>query len=150
MFFTLVSLIMKHMQIFRPVVVEPHDIATIASSWSGIPLGQLAEEERNLLMGLEGKLKTRIVGQEEAIYAISRAVKRSRLGLKDPNRPMGTLIFCGPSGVGKTELSKALAACYFGSVRKPYIAPLVINKHLVSIFLALTIDIYWYYNRRQP
>lgn len=92
------------------------DIAAVASLWSGIPLQQLTADDRMLLVGLDEKLRKRIVGQEEAVDAISRAVKRSRVGLKDPNRPIAALLFCGPTGVGKTELTKALAACYFGSV----------------------------------
>ncbi|BBH03575.1 Clp ATPase [Prunus dulcis] len=96
-------------------VVRSDDIAAVASLWSGIPLQQLTADDRMLLVGLDEKLRERIVGQEEAVDAISRAVKRSRVGLKDPNRPIAALLFCGPTGVGKTELTKALAACYFGS-----------------------------------
>lgn len=97
-------------------MVRSDDIAAVASLWSGIPLQQLTADDRMLLVGLDEKLRKRIVGQEEAVDAISRAVKRSRVGLKDPNRPIAALLFCGPTGVGKTELTKALAACYFGSV----------------------------------
>lgn len=99
----------------EPTVVRSDDIAAVASLWSGIPLQQLTADDRMLLVGLDEKLRKRIVGQEEAVDAISRAVKRSRVGLKDPNRPIAALLFCGPTGVGKTELTKALAACYFGS-----------------------------------
>lgn len=69
-----------------------------------------------LLVGLDEQLKKRVVGQDEAVAAICRAVKRSRTGLKDPNRPISAMLFCGPTGVGKSELAKALAASYFGSV----------------------------------
>lgn len=101
----------------RPMVVGPDDIAAVASLWSGIPVQQLTADERMLLVGLDEQLKKRVVGQDEAVAAISRAVKRSRVGLKNPNRPIAAMLFCGPTGVGKTELTKALAACYFGSVR---------------------------------
>lgn len=98
-----------------PSVVGPDDIAKVASLWSGIPLEQLTADDRMHLVGLDEQLRKRVVGQDEAVTAICRAVKRSRVGLKDPNRPMAALLFCGPTGVGKTELTKALAACYFGS-----------------------------------
>lgn len=102
---------------FRPVVVGPDDIAAVVSLWSGIPVQKLTADERMLLVGLDEQLKKRVVGQDEAVAAISRAVKRSRVGLKDPNRPIAAMLFCGPTGVGKTELTKSLAASYFGSVR---------------------------------
>lgn len=95
----------------------PEEVATVASVWSGIPVKQITADERMLLVGLDEQLKKRVIGQDEAVAAISRAVKRSRVGLKDPDRPIAAMIFCGPTGVGKTELTKALAACYFGSVR---------------------------------
>lgn len=95
----------------------PDEIAAVASVWSGIPVQQLTADERMHLAGLDEQLRKRVVGQEEAVTAISRAVKRSRVGLKDPKRPMAVMLFCGPTGVGKTELAKALATCYFGSVR---------------------------------
>ncbi|CAN1241996.1 Chaperone protein ClpD2, chloroplastic [Linum perenne] len=99
----------------EPMVVGLNDIASVASLWSGIPVQQLTADERIALVGLEEQLKKRVVGQDEAVSAISRAVKRSRFGLKDPDRPIAALLFCGPTGVGKTELTKALAACYFGT-----------------------------------
>lgn len=97
-------------------MVGPNDIAKVASLWSGIPVEQLTADDRMLLVGLDEQLRKRVVGQDEAVTAICRAVKRSRVGLKDPSRPMAALLFCGPTGVGKTELTKALAGCYFGSV----------------------------------
>ncbi|KAK1294799.1 hypothetical protein QJS10_CPA16g00730 [Acorus calamus] len=97
------------------VVVGTNEIATVASLWSGIPVQQLTADEANLLVDLDEQLKERVVGQDDAVIAISRAVKRSRVGLKDPDRPIAAMLFCGPTGVGKTELTKALAACYFGS-----------------------------------
>ncbi|OMO94797.1 Chaperonin ClpA/B, partial [Corchorus capsularis] len=99
----------------EPIMVGPEEIAAVASVWSGIPVQQITADERMLLVGLEEQLKKRVIGQDEAVAAISRAVKRSRVGLKDPDRPIAAMIFCGPTGVGKTELTKALAACYFGS-----------------------------------
>ncbi|PRQ16809.1 putative ClpA/B family, P-loop containing nucleoside triphosphate hydrolase [Rosa chinensis] len=99
----------------EPTVVGPNDIAAVASLWSGVPLQQLTADDRLLLVDLDEKLRRRVVGQDEAVAAISRAVRRSRVGLKDPSRPMATMLFCGPTGVGKTELTKALSACYFGS-----------------------------------
>nr|GMC95940.1 chaperone protein ClpD, chloroplastic isoform X2 [Ipomoea batatas] len=96
-------------------VVGPEEIAAVASLWSGIPLQQLKIDEQKLLMGLEEQLRKRVVGQHEAVTAIAKAVKRSRVGLKDPKRPIAAMLFCGPTGVGKTELAKALAASYFGS-----------------------------------
>ncbi|PNY07958.1 chaperone protein ClpD chloroplastic-like [Trifolium pratense] len=97
------------------IEVRPDHIAEVASLWSGIPVKQLTADERSLLLDLDNKLRERVIGQEEAVSAISRSVKRSRVGLKDPSRPIATLLFCGPTGVGKTELAKSLAACYFGS-----------------------------------
>ncbi|PHT29298.1 Chaperone protein ClpD, chloroplastic [Capsicum baccatum] len=99
----------------EPPVVGPEEIAAVASLWTGIPLKQLTVDERMLLVGLDEQLKKRVVGQDEAVTSICRAVKRSRTGLKDPNRPMSAMLFCGPTGVGKSELAKALAASYFGS-----------------------------------
>lgn len=101
----------------RPTIVGPDDIAAVASLWSGIPVQQLTADERMFLLSLDDQLRERVIGQDEAVAAISRAVKRSRVGLKDPDRPIAAMMFCGPTGVGKTELAKALAACYFGSVR---------------------------------
>jgi ATP-dependent Clp protease ATP-binding subunit ClpC len=96
-------------------VVTADDIAEVVSMWTGVPVMQIATEESQRLLQMEEELHKHIVGQEEAIQAISRAVRRSRAGLKDPRRPIGSFIFLGPTGVGKTELTKALARFLFGS-----------------------------------
>jgi len=94
--------------------VTAEEIASIVSQWTGIPATQLTQEESARLLGLEDELHRRVVGQDEAVTAISRAIRRGRAGLKDPKRPTGSFLFLGPTGVGKTELSKALAATMFG------------------------------------
>jgi len=96
-------------------VVSAEDIAEVVSMWTGVPLMQLAEEESERLLKMEEELRMGIVGQDDAIMAISRAVRRARAGLKDPRRPIGSFMFLGPTGVGKTELTKALANFMFGS-----------------------------------
>ncbi len=96
-------------------VVSAEDIAEVVSMWTGVPLMQLAQEESTRLLNMENELRDSIIGQDEAIAAISKAVRRSRAGLKDPRRPIGSFIFLGPTGVGKTELTKALARFMFGS-----------------------------------
>ncbi|MDA0242235.1 MAG: ATP-dependent Clp protease ATP-binding subunit [Chloroflexi bacterium] len=95
--------------------VTPEDIAEVLSMWTGIPVAQLTQEESARLLQMEAALTKEIVGQEEAIKAISKAVRRARAGLKSPRRPIGSFIFLGPTGVGKTELTKALATFLFGS-----------------------------------
>ena len=95
-------------------IVTEDEIAEVVSSWTGIPVKRLAEEETERLMKMEEILHKRVIGQDEAVKAISKAIRRSRVGLKDPKRPIGSFIFLGPTGVGKTELSKALAEALFG------------------------------------
>lgn len=95
-------------------VVTAEDIADIVSMWTGIPVTQLTEEESQRLLKLESLLHKRVIGQNEAVTAVSKAIRRGRVGLKDKNRPIGSFLFLGPTGVGKTELSKALAEAIFG------------------------------------
>ncbi len=99
----------------RVVEVTEREIAEVVSMWTGVPVTALTEEETEKLLRMEASLHERIVGQDEAVTAVSKAIRRARAGLKDPRRPSGSFIFLGPSGVGKTELSKALAAFLFGS-----------------------------------
>ncbi|KAG2571919.1 hypothetical protein PVAP13_7KG121085 [Panicum virgatum] len=99
----------------EPILVDSEEIARVTSLWSGIPIQKLTADDMKLLVGLDDELRKRVIGQDDAVVAISKAVKRSRVGLNDPDRPIATLLFCGPTGVGKTELTKALAASYFGS-----------------------------------
>lgn len=94
--------------------VTPEDIAQVVASWTGIPVVKLKEEETERLLKMEEILHERVIGQEEAVKSVSRAIRRSRAGLKDPKRPMGSFIFLGPTGVGKTELARALAESLFG------------------------------------
>lgn len=91
------------------------EVAQVVAQWTKIPVSKLTEKENSRLLKLESTLHNRVIGQEEAVSAIAKAIKRSRVGLKDPNRPMGSFLFLGPTGVGKTELSKALAEAMFGS-----------------------------------
>jgi ATP-dependent Clp protease ATP-binding subunit ClpC len=94
--------------------VTVEDIASVVSTWTGIPVSRLAQTETEKLLNLEQILHSRVIGQEEAVTAISKAVRRARAGLKDPKRPIGSFIFLGPTGVGKTELARALAEAMFG------------------------------------
>lgn len=95
-------------------VVTEEDIATVVANWTGIPVEKLAEKESNRLMRLEEILHERVIGQDEAVRAVAQAVRRARTGLKNPKRPIGSFIFLGPTGVGKTELARALAEALFG------------------------------------
>jgi ATP-dependent Clp protease ATP-binding subunit ClpC len=97
-----------------PLVTE-EDIAQIVASWTGVPVQKLTESESVKLLNMEETLHQRLIGQDEAVKAVSRAIRRARVGLKNPNRPIASFIFSGPTGVGKTELTKALAAYFFGS-----------------------------------
>lgn len=99
-------------------VVDRESIARVVELWTGIPVNKIVEEEAERLLNLEEILHNRVVGQDQAIKSISRAVRRSRAGISDPNRPIGSFLFLGPTGVGKTELSKALAEAQFGSENK--------------------------------
>lgn len=96
-------------------VVTTEDIANVVSSWSGIPVTQLTKEESERLLNMENILHERIVGQDKAVSAVAKAIRRGRVGIKNPNRPLGSFIFLGPTGVGKTELCKSLAEAMFGS-----------------------------------
>lgn len=97
--------------------IGAEDVAKIVASWTGIPVVRLTEEESKRLLHLEEELHKRVIGQDEAVSAVAKAIRRARAGLKDPNRPIGSFIFVGPTGVGKTELCKALAAAMFGDER---------------------------------
>ena len=99
----------------EPPKVDEEEIAQVVAMWTGIPVTRIAQEESERLLKMEEVLHQRIIGQEEAIETVSRAVRRARAGLKDPKRPIGSFIFLGPTGVGKTELAKALAEFMFGS-----------------------------------
>ena len=106
---------MKQNKNAKRVVVDAEDIADVVSVWTKIPVNKLTEQESKRLERLEEELHKRVVGQNEAVDAVAKAIKRSRVGLKDPKRPVGSFLFLGPTGVGKTELSKALAEAVFGS-----------------------------------
>jgi ATP-dependent Clp protease ATP-binding subunit ClpC len=104
----------KEKQVTVDAEVTPDDIAQVVASWTGIPVVKMVEEESQRLLNMESILHGRVIGQEEAVQAVSRAIRRARAGLKDPKRPMGSFIFLGPTGVGKTELARALAEAMFG------------------------------------
>ncbi|MDU6787040.1 MAG: ATP-dependent Clp protease ATP-binding subunit [Veillonella sp.] len=96
------------------LVVTDEDIASVVAQWTGIPVSKIAQEESESLLHLEEELHKRVIGQDEAVVAVSKAVRRARAGLKDPKRPIGSFLFLGPTGVGKTELARALAVALFG------------------------------------
>ena len=114
--------------------VTADDIAEIVASWTGIPVKKLAEEESERLLKMEDTLHNRVIGQEEAVKSISKAIRRGRVGLKDPKRPVGSFIFLGPTGVGKTELCKALAEAMFGDEKSMIRVDMseFMEKHSVS------------------
>ena len=97
------------------LTLTEENIAEVVSAWTGIPVSKVSEDESKKLKSLESNLHKRVIGQDQAVEAVAKAIKRSRLGLKDPNKPIGSFLFMGPTGVGKTELSKALAESLFGS-----------------------------------
>ena len=99
----------------KGAIVQPEDVAKVVSNWTGVPVTQMNRDETKHLANLEKDLHKRIIGQDKAVSAVSRAVRRSRSGIKDENRPIGSFLFLGPTGVGKTELAKAIAAAIFGS-----------------------------------
>lgn len=98
----------------QKLIVTEEDIAAVVAQWTGIPVAKIAEEESTTLLHLEEELHKRVVGQDEAVTAVAKAVRRARAGLKDPKRPIGSFLFLGPTGVGKTELARALASSLFG------------------------------------
>ena len=106
---------LKSRNISRRLAVTEEDIAEVVSGWTKIPVKRLAEKETQRLLKMEQILHKRVIGQDEAVTAVAKAIKRGRVGLKDPQRPIGSFLFLGPTGVGKTELSKALAETVFGS-----------------------------------
>jgi len=102
----------QHFQLLRNKVTE-EEIAEVVSRWTGIPVSKMLEGERDKLLRMEDALHDRVIGQDEAVKAVSDAIRRSRAGLADPNRPNGSFLFLGPTGVGKTELCKSLASYLF-------------------------------------
>src|SRR3546814_12466068 len=98
--------------------VTENDIAAVVSRWTGIPVDKMLEGEREKLLGMEDSLRASVIGQRDAIAAISNAVRRARSGLQDPNRPIGSFLFLGPTGPGKTELNTALARSLFDARKR--------------------------------
>ena len=127
----------KEVSTSNELTVTADDIADIISSWTNIPVRKLAEEESERLKNLEGILHTRVIGQDEAVTAVAKAIRRGRAGLKDPKRPIGSFLFLGPTGVGKTELSKALADTMFGTEDAMIRVDMseYMEKHSVSKFI---------------
>eukprot|EP00969_Alexandrium_andersonii_P147172 6507771-Alexandrium_andersonii.AAC.1 len=105
----------KYSELLEAPSVQSDDIGHIVSSWTGIPITKISQSETDKLMNMEGILHQRVIGQHQAVTAISKAIRRARTGLKNPNRPIASFIFSGPTGVGKTELTKTLASYYFGA-----------------------------------
>ena len=126
--------------------VRPDDVADIVARWTGIPVTRLMESEREKLLRLPAKLHERVIGQSEAVDAVSNAVLRTRAGLSDPSRPQGSFIFLGPTGVGKTELCKALAEALCEKL--PVIAVLLGDPYdaLVAKTAAAAIAVYEYHS----
>lgn len=100
-----------------PITVTEHTIAMVVSEWTGVPIGKIETEEKRRLISLEDQLSSRVKGQTRAVRGVARAIRRARSGLRDPNRPIASFLFCGPTGTGKTELCKTLAETYFGAER---------------------------------
>ena len=96
-------------------MVMEEDIAEVIAGWTGIPMTKISETESKKLLNMEETLHERLIGQHQAIVSVSKAIRRARVGLRNPNRPIASFIFAGPTGVGKTELTKALASYFFGS-----------------------------------
>ncbi len=109
------TVLTKNLENLKSPVVSEEDIAHIVASWTGVPVQKLTESESKKLLHMEETLHQRLIGQDEAVKAVSKAIRRARVGLKNPNRPIASFIFSGPTGVGKTELTKALAQYFFGS-----------------------------------
>ena len=105
----------ENVALIQNPIVSEEDVAHIVASWTGVPVQKLTETESVKLLNMEDTLHKRLIGQDEAVKAVSRAIRRARVGLKNPNRPIASFIFSGPTGVGKTELTKALASYFFGS-----------------------------------
>ena len=125
--------------------VGQEEIAEIVASWTGIPVEQLNQTESERLLHMEDILHKRVIGQDEAVTAVAKAIRRGRVGLKDPKRPIGSFIFLGPTGVGKTELCKALAESLFGDENAMIRLDMseYMEKHSVSRMVAFSSRICW-------